>query len=239
MELNAEKREILGKKIKQYRYEQKIPAVMFGKGIDSLPLLLNTNEFIKVFKEAGETSVLNLKFNDSNESVLVKDVQFHPVTSEILHVGFYKVDLTQKITADIPVVAVGEEENELVKNGNALVLVLHSSLEVEALPMDLPHEFEVNVAALSEVGDHITIEELSYDREKVEILNLEVDEPVVKLDYAEIQETEEEISEAEALAAQEVEEGGEVVEGAEGEEAAAKAGDKPAEEASEEKSEEE
>lgn len=223
MELIAEKREILGKKVKKIREERKIPGVIYGKNFESIPLTIDLNGFIKTFKEAGETTVVDLVFNGSKESVLIKDIDFHPVTSQITHVGFYKVDLTQKITAEVPVEIVGEEENELIKNGQALVLTLHTTVEVEALPTDLPHAFEVNVSGLAEIGDSITVSELKYDRDKVSVPGLEEDELIAKLDYAEIQEVEEEeeVSEEELIEGIEAtEEGGKDDEESEGAEEA-------------------
>lgn len=205
MDLIAEKREIFGKKTKNIRQENKVPAVLFGKAMESLPLVLDLRDFVKVYKEAGENTLVDLKIGNTTENVIIADVQFHPVTDGVLHVGFHKVDLTEKITADIPVVIVNEEENELVKSGQALVLVMHTAISVEALPTDLPHEFTLDVGTLSEIGEALTVADLSFDREKVAIEDLEEDEAIVKLDYAEMQEVEEEeISEEEAIAGIEV-----------------------------------
>jgi large subunit ribosomal protein L25 len=201
MELIAQKRETVGKKIKDVRSERKIPAVMFGKGLDSVPLLLDLNSFIKVYREAGETSLVDLKTGDAKESVLIKDVQLDPVSSLPIHVGFHKVNLKEKITAQIPVEVVGEEENALVKSGDAFVLALLNEITVEALPMDLPSEFVINVAGLLEIGDGVTIGQLAYDKEKVEIVDHEEDDYVIRLDHAQMEEEpEEEVSEEEAIA---------------------------------------
>ena len=202
MELVAQKRQEIGKKIKDIRKERKIPAVMFGREIDSVPLTLDLNTFIKVYQEAGETSLVELMLEDAKESVLIKDVQLDPITSLPIHVGFHKVNLKEKINAEIPVEVVGEEKNELVKSGEAFVLVLLNEISVEALPMDLPSEFTVDVSALQEIGDGITVSQLNYDRDKVEVTDNEEDDYVVRLDYAQMEEEpeEEEVSEEEAIA---------------------------------------
>ena len=202
MELVAQKRQEIGKKIKDIRKERKIPAVMFGREIDSVPLTLDLNSFIKVYQEAGETSLVELKLEDAKESVLIKDVQLDPITSLPIHVGFHKVNLKEKINAEIPVEVVGEEENELVKTGEAFVLVLLNEISVEALPTDLPSDFTVDVSGLQEIGDGITVGQLNYDRDKVEITDNEEGDYVVRLDYAQMEEEpeEEEVSEEEAIA---------------------------------------
>jgi len=172
---------------------------MFGKGFDSVPLTVGYNQFVKVYNEAGETSLITLVIDDNKTKVLLKELQYHPVSSKIMHAGFHKVDLTEKITADIPVGVVGEDENVLVKNGQALVLTLLNEIRVEALPGDLPSAFNVDVSDLVEIGAGVTVGELHYNKEKVEISGHEDDDVVVKLDYATILEDEEEEQSEEEL----------------------------------------
>ena len=188
---------------------------MYGAGVESTPLTINTLNFIKVFREAGETGLVDLKFNDSNEKVLIKEVQVHPVTLSPIHVSFHKVDLTEKIKANIPIEIVGEEESPIVKSGEGLILALLNEIEVEALPADLPHAFEVDVSHLKELDQAVTVGELNYDKEKVEIVSAEDEDLVAKVDYAEMEEIEEE----EELTEEELVEGVEATEEkAEGEE---------------------
>lgn len=201
MEIIAEKRQNKGKQNKRLRKERKIPAAVYGQGMDTDSLTIDLNNFIKVYKEAGETTLIDLKYNGTNEKVLVKEVQVNPISLEPIHVSFHKVNLKEKISANVPVEVIGEEDSPIVKSGEGLVLVLHSEIEVEALPTDLPSEFTVDVSKLTEVGAGITVGELAYDREKVEIVDLEEDEIIVKIDYAEMLEEEEtEVSEEELIA---------------------------------------
>lgn len=203
MELNAQKREKTGKAVKSLRHEGLLPAVIFGKGLESANITINKNDFIKTYNEAGETTLIDIKLEgDGTEKVLVKDVTYEPVSGAISHVGFYKPNLKEKTSAYIPVEVVGEEANALIKSGEAVILTLMDEIEVEALPTDLPHKFEIDVTNLSELGSGVTVAELNYDKSKVEILDLEPDTMVLKLDYAQSLETEEEaeVSEEEALA---------------------------------------
>jgi len=208
MELIAQKREKFGKKTNSLRKQRQLPAVMFAKGIDSVSITLDHNSFVKIFNEAGETSLVDL----------VIDVSMSPI-----HVGFHKVNLKEKITAEIPVEVIGEEENELVKSGQALVLVLLNEIAVEALPTDFPSAFVIDVSKITEVGEAVTVGDLQYDREKVEVLDYDDDEQVVKLDYAVMAEVEEEVSEEEAI---EGIEATEEAEKTEEDEAGAEGGDK-------------
>jgi large subunit ribosomal protein L25 len=201
MELIAQKREELRKKVADLRKNRIIPGVLFGKGLDSLSVSVDFNSFVKVYAESGENALVDLNVDGKKDKVLIKDVQFDPITSKPIHAGFHKVNLKEKITAEIPVELVGASEHPLVKSGEALILTLLSEISVEALPTDLPANFEINVLKLEKVGDGITVSELVYDHEKVEVQH-EPDEFVVKLDSAQMAEepVEAEVSEEEAIA---------------------------------------
>jgi len=203
MQLVGQKRKLFGKKTKYLKYEKKLPAVIFGKGLDSISITIDFIDFVKIYDAAGETSVVDIVVDKDKYPTLIKELQVHHITSEPIHVGFYKVDLKEKISANIPVEVINEEENPLVKNGEALVLVLMNEVEVEALPTDLPDKFVLDALKLENMDSIITIADLDYDKEKVEIVESEPEEIVVKLDHAQMLEEEEEpeeVDEAEAMA---------------------------------------
>ncbi|EKD99579.1 MAG: hypothetical protein ACD_22C00230G0003 [uncultured bacterium] len=202
MELIAQKREKFGKQVKKLRTDRQIPAVMFGKGLESTPVTIELNKFIKVYDTAGENTLVDLNIDGTTEKVLIKDVQFEPVTGAPIHAGFHKVNLKEKISAEVPVEIIGADKNELVKSGAGLVLTLLNEITVEALPSDLPSKFVVDVSNITEIGDAITVSQLEYDKTKVELPGYEPDDVIVKIDNAVMAEEPEEetVSEAEALA---------------------------------------
>ena len=201
MQIEAQKRETLGKKTKHIRKEGKIPAVVFGKDMNSTNISLDYNTFDKVYKESGETDLIDIKIGNEKLKVLIKDVQSDPISGRISHVGFYKPDLTVKTEAQVPVEIVGEENNELIKSNVALALQLIQEIKVEALPEDIPHSFIVDVSNLTNIGDSISISQLNYDREKVSIPEIDPEEMVVRIEEVKVEEEEvEEVSEEAAIA---------------------------------------
>lgn len=202
MQITAQPREKFGKQVKALRFLNSLPGVVMEKGSQSLPVVLNAVEFGKVFKEAGETSLIDFNLGDKSFKVLVSEVQVHPVSMKPIHAVFRKVDLKAKLTAQIPVEVINDEQNPLVKAGEAIVLKLLDEIAVEALPADLPKEFVVDALKLVNIGDEIKIADLEYDRSKVEISEYDEDEPVAKLDKMEEMKVEEEVvvSEEEAIA---------------------------------------
>ena len=201
MQIEAQKRETLGKKTKHIRKEGKIPAVVFGKDMKSTNISLDYNTFDKVYKESGETDLIDIKIGNEKIKVLIKDVQPDPISGRISHVGFYKPDLAVKTEAQVPVEIVGEENNDLIKSNVALALQLIQEIKVEALPEDIPHSFIVDVSNLNNIGDSVFVSQLNYDREKVSIPEIDPEEMVVRIEEVKVEEEEvEEVSEEAAIA---------------------------------------
>jgi len=219
--LKAQKRTVLGRKVKSLRREGQIPAHVFGHKIKTEHVQVNMDEFAKVFEKAGETGIIDLAVDNQKKPVLVKNVQVHPATDALLHIDFYQVNLSEKVKVDVPLEIVGEAPAAEKKLG--LLLTPVSELEIEALPTDIPEKIEVDVTNLDEVGKEIKIKDLKVDRAKIEI---HADEGLVvaqigELLTKEMEETEAEIEAEQAETA--VEEGAPEEAPAEGEKKAATA----------------
>lgn len=220
--LKAQERKTFGRKVKNVRNEGMIPSNIFGKGVKSKAIKVDEKEFLKVFDEAGETSIVEVLFGKENRPCLIHGIQKDPVSEKVLHVDFHQVNLKEKVSADVPIEVVGEAP--AVKQGLGTLVTYIDEVEVEALPMDLPEKFEINVNGLKEVDDALHIKDLDYDKSKVE-LDADPEEIVVKIEA--LREEEEE-PEPEAPA-----------EGEEGEEAEKEGEEKaPEEEGQKEESEE-
>lgn len=203
--MHADEREILGKKVKQLRRKGSLPAHVFGKGLDTEPVTVSTHDFLETFQLAGETGLIDLKIGSEKvRPVLVRDVQYDPITGEPIHIDFYQVNLTEKVKVPVPLVLVGEQP-ESVHLGETIVLQTLNEVEVEALPMDLVEKIEVDITSLKNIDDQINIGQLDYNRSKLTI-NADAEEIVVKLAPAVSKETEkllEEEAAEQAAAAQE------------------------------------
>lgn len=201
--LKAQKRSVLGRKVKALRKQGVTPAHVFGKKVKTEHVQVQTGEFAKVFEKAGETGIIDLAVDGKKKPVLVKNVQVHPVTDQPLHIDFYQVNLSEKVKVDVPLEIVGESPAAQKKIG--LLLTPVSELEIEALPTEIPEKIEVDVSTLDEVGKEVKVKDLKVDRSKVEIhtddelVVVQIGELVTK----EMEETEAEI-EAEQAVAEEV-----------------------------------
>ncbi len=205
LSLQAEERKLLGKKVKNLRKDGKLPGHVFGKGLETEHVTVDGKTFLKTFKEAGETGLIDLKIGvEKIRPVLVRGVQYDPVSDKPIHIDFYQVNLSEKVKVPVPLILIGEEP-EKVHLGEAIVLQTLNEVEVEALPADLIENIEVDQSLLKEIDDAITVGQLNYDKEKLTI-SADPEEIVVKLAPAVTEEMkkqmEEEAAEVAAAAAE-------------------------------------
>lgn len=177
--LTAEPRKVVGRKVKKIRLAGAVPANIFGKRIKSEAIQVAAKDFEKIYKEAGETGLIELKVGVKTHPVLVANLQRHPVTDIPIHVDFRQVDLKEKVVAKVPVEMVGEAPAERSGIGTAVLYI--NEIEVEALPTDLPEKFIVDVGSLAEVDQAILVKDLKVDRAKV-ALKVEEEGILVKVE---------------------------------------------------------
>lgn len=168
LELKSKKREILGKKVKTLRNQGLVPAVVYGGKEGSIPLVLELKEFKKIFKHAGETTLIKLFIDDTNwKNVLIHDSSRDSVTDEIKHIDFYEVKMDEKIAAKIPLIFTGNAP-AISDLGGVLVKAMQE-LEIRALPADLPHEIEVDISPLKTFDDNILVKDMKLSK-NIEVL---------------------------------------------------------------------
>jgi len=202
-------REVIGKGLASLRAEGLAPAVIHNHGAESLHVVVPQGEFAKIYREAGKHHPLNLTVGQSKFLALVKDVQYNPVNRQMVHVVFQAIRAGEKVEAEIPIRLVGDIPAEKV---GLIILRQLDTVEVEALPKDLPDEFTVDATKLIELHDKITVADITTPA-GVTIVT-EVDHPIATVSESRAQAAEE--AEAEEAGAAEGEEG-QTPEGAEGE----------------------
>ncbi len=162
--LSGETRKITGKKAaRAFRAEGKVPCVLYGKG-DNVHFVADSRAFQKLVYTPN-SYIVNLDIDGKTETAIVKDLQFHPVSDEIVHVDFARVNAKDPIIIEVPVRVEGLAKG--VKAGGKLHLSSRK-LRVKALMEDLPDVLNVNVTKLG-LGKSILVEELSFDN--VELVN--------------------------------------------------------------------
>lgn len=137
---------------------QELAAVLYGRDQETISLKLNYNEFEKLFAVAGESNLISLDLNGQAFPVLVKAVQKHVVKDTFLHIDFYKVNMKEKVKADVPLkfTGVSKAVNEL----GAVFITNIDELSVECLPSDLVDHIMIDISSLEEPGDVIRVEDV-------------------------------------------------------------------------------
>jgi large subunit ribosomal protein L25 len=200
VQLKTLAREMTHRNAKHLYREGLIPGNLYGNNISNVHVGLNQIEFEKVLRKAGESTIIELMMPDGGmRNVLIQRVDRHYLTSKPIHVDFYEVSMTEKLTATVQLEFFGEAPAIKVLGGT-LVKAL-SEVEVECLPGDLPHQIDVDISVLNTFDDQITVADLKVS-DKVEI-KAEPEEMVAKVQEPRDVEAElaPEVDEAAAVAA--------------------------------------
>ncbi len=211
VKLKAEKRESTGKRaVENLRKVGQVPAVMQEKGKESVHLCVQAGEIWKAYEEAGRSQPIDLTVDGTKKLALIKQIEFMPLKPEVQHVVFQVLKQNQAVDAEVPIEITGEIPAEA--NRHVLLRTL-DSVEVRALPKNLPEALEVSGESLVEVDDRLTVRDITLPEgvELVETLtNVEdeekqeefLDQPIVLVKDASVVESDEgtEVEEGESEA---------------------------------------
>jgi len=197
LELSAEARDT-SISPRALRNQGKIPGVAYGKGVEPSPLMVNLLDFKKIYRSAGETTIINLKLGDTlPKMVLIKDVQLSPDQGDYLNIDFMQITAGEKLRVTVPLRF--ENEAPAVKDFGGIVITNKNEVEVECMPQDLPHEIVVDLARLVNIDDSILVKDL-HAGIGVEILD-HPEDSIVMIAPPAAEEAEPVVSEEEAVAA--------------------------------------
>ena len=162
--IEATPRDVLGKKVSNLRRAGMTPVHLYGKGIDSRALQADAATLSRIVGQVGQNIPLYLKVSDSKdqELVFVREVQRHAITNQILHVDFYRVEATQRVRGEVPVVLTGEAPAVRIHRGVLMQALF--TLAVEALPMDMPERIEVDISHIEELDQDVRVSDVAVDQ---------------------------------------------------------------------------
>lgn len=156
--IKAEKREKIGK-VEGLRAAGFLPAVYYGHKKESTPIQIKKIDFIKAWKNAGESTVIKLSTPEGEVEALIHDVDLDPVTSEPRHADFYVFEKGHKVEVAVPVEFIGV--SPAVKDlGGVLMKILHE-IKVKAEPSNLPHQIEIDISPITELEGQILAKDVS------------------------------------------------------------------------------
>jgi large subunit ribosomal protein L25 len=208
--LAAEPRDVLGKKVAALRSAGRLPGVVFGHGVESTSVSVDSHDFELLRRKTGQNALVDLSVGGKNsQPVLIHGVQVHPVTRRPLHVDLFLVRMTEELTVDVPLVPIGIS-SAVVDEGGTLLHGIES-VKVKALPDHLPQSIEYSIDSLVDFDASIHVSDLDIPSDVT--LLTDPDEVVAKVQAPRV-----EIEEVPVVAEGEE---GELAEGEEGEAASA------------------
>lgn len=159
--LKAEKRERAGKGgARAARRAGLVPAVIYGDKKDPVPITLEERDMVReIYTPGFFTHLFDIKIGNRKEQVLARDVQLHPVKELPLHVDFLRVSAKSRVSVEVPVHFINEEECKGIKVGGVLNIVRHT-VELDCSAANIPEYIEIDLSGY-DVGDSIHISEVS------------------------------------------------------------------------------
>lgn len=156
-EFVAQRRTVIGKKVKRLRRDGRVPGVVYGPVVDgTVQVSVDRRDFLKFYQTNGHSTLFVLRWEDGNESVFIREVQQDPVRREPLHIDFFAPNLRRPVRAIVPVVFHNPSHTI-----DGMLAEIRGDVEVEALPTDIPHQIDIDVAELVSPGDAIRVGDLN------------------------------------------------------------------------------
>lgn len=192
MKLEAAKRDTK-QSLDTLRENLLVPAICYGPDLEPLAIEIPYGETVSLLHDAGSSTIIDLEVGGEAHEVLIKDIQRHPVTEDILHVDFYAIKRGEEIEINVPLEFVGE--SKAANAGGVLTYVMHE-LPVKCRPRNLPEQIEIDISLLEELGQSITVSDLELGDDIV--IMAEAEDAIATV--AEAREEEEEDTSAEDMA---------------------------------------
>lgn len=204
IELLATKRTAVGKQARRLRAQGKVPAVLYGHGAKNEPLELEGKEIERIYRLAGKNKIVALKVGEGRaKNVMIHAVQREAARGDLLHVDFYVVRMDEPIRAAVPLRFTGESTAVYQQEGSLMQNM--TTVEIEALPADLPESIEVDISGLDDFEKSITLRDLTVPG-NVKLVDEDLDKLVAKVEppraEEELEELEEPVDEAAEMPAE-------------------------------------
>ena len=166
--LKATKREVIGKKVGALRRQGKLPAVLYGRRMETTAIMLDAQEGTKALARLTSSSLVTIDLDGMEYLTLVREKQRDFLKNRLVHLDFQVVSLTEKMRAKVGIELAGKAP--AVKDFNAVIHTGLTELEVECMPQDLPERIVVDISGLAELGDSVRVRDVVLS-DKVEILD--------------------------------------------------------------------
>ena len=165
--LTAQNRILSGRKNREIREQGLVPGIIYGAGVEPQKIQLDRTEFVKLYSDAGESTVVDLQIDGKSQNVLMYDYQLDPLRDEVIHVDFRAIDMKKELETKVKILFVGESAAVKALGGTLIAPI--DEISIRALPANLPKFIEVDLSVLETFQDAIRVADLQVP-ENVEVL---------------------------------------------------------------------
>jgi large subunit ribosomal protein L25 len=168
-DLKAAPRTVLGKNVAKLRRAGVTPANIFGHKIASTAVQADTAELLHLMRGSSRNQIISLRVEGESapRNVVVRDVARDPASHQVLHVDFYQVNMAEKMRAQVPVVLVGS--SDAVSTYQGVLLQMIETIEIDALPADIPAQFEADITVLTQLDQSLHVRDLIIEQSKITV----------------------------------------------------------------------
>lgn len=157
--LKVSERTVFGKKVNSLRREGLVPIAVYGAGMEPFSGQVKIQELEKVIAAAGKHTPVHITIDDKKKIAMVKEVSVNPAKNRVNHVAFHAVRQNQPIEAEVPIHLIGEGESEAERAG-LIILQNIDSIQVKALPLEMPDALEIDIRGLKEAGEKVLVSDI-------------------------------------------------------------------------------
>jgi len=159
--LKAQPRDVIGKQVKALRRQGRLPAVLYGRSLEPIPVSFDFREANRILPGITSSHLIVIDVNGEEHTALVREKQFHPVQGKLVHVDFMVVLMTERLRANVSIQVEGE--SPAVENLDGVMVTGLEEIDVECLPQYLPERIYVDISSLDEIGSAIYVRDLQLD----------------------------------------------------------------------------
>lgn len=153
----ALRRTVIGKKVAKLRREGRVPGIVYGPLIEeTVPVTVDGREFARFYQAHGHSTLFDLRWEDGEESVFIREVQLDPVRRSLLHIDFFAPNMRTPVRTMVPLVF-----HNLTNTSEGIITEARTDVEVEALPARIPSQIDVDLVGLQQPGDVIRVGDLT------------------------------------------------------------------------------
>lgn len=164
-QFQAKRRTVLGKKVARLRRDGQVPGIVYGPVVEeTVPVSVDRREFMRFYQLHGHSTLFDLRWEDGEESVFIREVQVDPVRRDAIHIDFFAPNLRRPVRTMVPLVL-----HNVANTAEAILTEARTEIEVEALPARIPSQIDVDVSGLESPGDAIRVGDLTLPEDVIAI----------------------------------------------------------------------